>query len=252
MTQDDAQNLSFRQFAEANSTDSDWKPDANGSSGVVVYHLNSRVRIVIENNRNFDYGMRVMAHCEQFPRDISADFADDLVEAMRNHLSAHDCMEIALRFAKELSDWQFEPGMEKYARSDICGKFMAKLGAIQGMSIEKTASTSAPAAWEKQPAIKGKHGGCLNCGPRPDVFLPDMLVSVGFGYAGLKRDNQDVWVEDVNNEQDFMTGERAETLAAADPDHDWRIVLQGPLSNRTYQRHGPNEWVLIEQGRGFA
>ena len=49
-----------------------------------------------------------------------------------------------------------------------------------------------------------------------------------------------------------MTGSKAEELAAADPDHDWRIVLYGPLSGRTYQRHATGEWVLIEQSMGFA
>lgn len=26
--------------------------------------------------------------------------------------------------------------------------------------------------WKKEPAIEGKHGGCLNCGPRPSFFPP--------------------------------------------------------------------------------
>ena len=45
---------------------------------------------------------------------------------------------------------------------------------------------------------------------------------------------------------------QAEAMAAADPDHDWQIALEGPLSGRTYQRHGPNEWALVEQNQGFA
>ena len=44
----------------------------------------------------------------------------------------------------------------------------------------------------------------------------------------------------------------AEALAAQDPDHDWRIVLHGPLSGRTYQRHGPGQWMLVEKNEGFA
>lgn len=27
--------------------------------------------------------------------------------------------------------------------------------------------------WKKEPAIEGKHGGCLNCGPRPSFFPLD-------------------------------------------------------------------------------
>ncbi len=108
-------------------------------------------------------------------------------------------------------------------------------------------------SWAKLPAIEGKIGGCLNCGPRPSFFPADGIIAVGFGYAGLTCDGSEVWGEtDETEEADYMTGAQAEALAAADPDHDWRIVLEGPLSGRTYQRHGPNEWALVEQNQGFA
>lgn len=107
--------------------------------------------------------------------------------------------------------------------------------------------------WEKLTAIEGKLGGCLNCGPRPSFFHPDGLIAVGFGYAGLHRDDKAVYSEEERRDSDeYMTGAEAEALAAADPDHDWRIVLDGPLSYREYQRHGPNEWALVKQGMGFV
>lgn len=107
--------------------------------------------------------------------------------------------------------------------------------------------------WLK-PAIEGTYGGCLNCGPRPSFFPADEIIAVGFGYAALHKDGQPVWSEDEagDNEDAYMTGEQAEALAAQDPDHDWQIVLEGPLSGRTYQRHAPGEWALIEQNQGFA
>lgn len=37
-----------------------------------------------------------------------------------------------------------------------------------------------------------------------------------------------------------------------DRGRDWRIVLEGPLSGRTYQRHGAEQWALVEQNMGFA
>lgn len=108
--------------------------------------------------------------------------------------------------------------------------------------------------WEKLPAIEGKHGGCLNCGPRPSNFPADGVIAVGFGYAGLHKGQECIYTEpnDPQSDDDYMTGAQAEALAAADPDHDWRIVLQGPLSGREYQRHGPNDWALISQDAGFA
>jgi len=107
--------------------------------------------------------------------------------------------------------------------------------------------------WTKLPAIEGKHGGCLNCGPRPSFFPAGGQIAVGFGYAALHRDGEPVYAEPNEPEDDaYMTGAQAEAMAATDPDHDWRIVLEAPLSSRTYQRHGPDQWVLVEQGMGFA
>lgn len=107
--------------------------------------------------------------------------------------------------------------------------------------------------WEKKPAIEGKHGGCLNCGPRPDTFPADGVIAVGFGYAALLKGREEIWSEEPGMEFDeCMTGAQAEQIAAGDPDHDWRIILHAPLSSRTYQRHGPSEWVLIKQDMGFA
>lgn len=109
-------------------------------------------------------------------------------------------------------------------------------------------------AWKKEPAIEGKHGGCLNCGPRPRFFPPAGVIAVGFGYAGLHRDGEPIYTEpdEPDGDDEYMTGAKAEKLAAADPDHDWRIVMEGPLSGRTYQRHAEGEWALIEQNMGFA
>ena len=79
------------------------------------------------------------------------------------------------------------------------------------------------------------------------------MIAVGFGYAALHRDGAPVWSEDeAVSDNSMMTGADAEALAAQDPDHDWRIVLHGPLSGRTYQRHGPGQWMLVERNDGFA
>jgi hypothetical protein len=89
------------------------------------------------------------------------------------------------------------------------------------------------------------------------------VIAVGFGDAHLSKDGEVIWseleglranpnptLEELNNLPSFL-GSDAEALAIQDPDHDWRIVLNGPLSGRTYQRHGDGQWVLVEQNRGF-
>lgn len=91
--------------------------------------------------------------------------------------------------------------------------------------------------------------------PAPDTFPPTGLIAVGFGYAYLERDGE-TWYEEPSGydieEIEFMTGADAEEIAAADPDHDWRIILKAPLCGRVYQRQGKGLWVLIHRDRGFA
>jgi len=110
--------------------------------------------------------------------------------------------------------------------------------------------------WTKLSAIEQKHvrTACLCCGTPAATFPADGYISIGFGDAHLARDGEVVWFEQMGNEEDaeVMTGAQAEEIAAADPDHDWRIVMIGPLSGRTYQRHAENSWVMVEQNEGFA
>lgn len=128
--------------------------------------------------------------------------------------------------------------------------------------------TERPAYW--LPPItqeERKPHGCLNCelnGGIPITFPADGVIAVGFGFAACTKDGRPVLEEpqcrydnegDVEwepGEEDYPTGAQAEALAAADPDHDWRIQLEGPMSGRTYQRQGAGNWVLVEQNEGFA
>jgi hypothetical protein len=93
---------------------------------------------------------------------------------------------------------------------------------------------------------------CEAAGAIPITFPPDGLIAVGFGFAACTKDGNIVLEEPQDDEAECPTGADAERLAAADPEHDWRIQLEGPLSGRTYQRQGPGNWVLVEQNRGFA
>ena len=52
--------------------------------------------------------------------------------------------------------------------------------------------------------------------------------------------------------REVLDQEGYEDVAAGDPDHDWRLFVNGPLSDYTYQRQGEGEWVLVKQGQGFA
>lgn len=85
----------------------------------------------------------------------------------------------------------------------------------------------------------------------------------GFGRVGKNAEGKDVlcgqcggtgMVDDPDEagEPEYWQVSDVEKLAAIDPDHDWRVVLHGPLHGETYQRHGPDEWNLVEKNQGFA
>jgi len=104
-----------------------------------------------------------------------------------------------------------------------------------------------------QPAIEGgQPAECRCCGPRLSQLCGDSVIAVGFGFAGLLRDGEVVYQEDGEDWNRCMTVAQAEKLAATDPLHDWQIILNGPLRGSTYQRHGENQWVLIDKNQGFA
>lgn len=80
-----------------------------------------------------------------------------------------------------------------------------------------------------------------------------MLVAVGFGCCSVTRDGEMVWEEQCAlDDQEFHDLAHFEAIAAADPEHDWRVDMQAPLRGRTYQRHDVGRWVLIDSNEGFA
>lgn len=130
------------------------------------------------------------------------------------------------------------------------------------MSEQQTQSSASGVASELNallgftplPGIEGGNGGCLNCGHQYALLPMTAVIAVGFGCANLTKGNEVIYDEQDTDEEsgDYMTVEQAEALAAADPKHDWRIHLVAPMSERHYQRQGPEQWVLYEKGMGFA
>ena len=112
------------------------------------------------------------------------------------------------------------------------------------------------AKWEKLPAVEGSVA-CLSCGcgARTDLE-PERVLSVGFGDAGYRKDGVTTSTEpgpdDERDWEELTKVSDVEKLAAADPDHDWRIYFDAPLYNAEYQRQGEGVWVLVEKGLGFA
>lgn len=105
----------------------------------------------------------------------------------------------------------------------------------------------------KEPIIEGGHNPCANCPTIPTQARMDKIICTGFGRAEVQKDGATV----INGEREWENGEPptfadAERLAANDPDHDWRVILHGPLHGETYQRQGPGVWLCVERNDGFA
>ena len=94
---------------------------------------------------------------------------------------------------------------------------------------------------------------CGNFSKVGEVAPMDMIIAVGFGLACVKRGRKVIWQE-KNDDEDFRSLSEFEAMAKADNKrkHDWRVILDAPLSYREYQRQGDDKWVLIRTGQGFA
>lgn len=106
------------------------------------------------------------------------------------------------------------------------------------------------------PPIKGKaYCGC-GCGARASHASMSDCPHPGFGAVYLTRDGDPVRPWEGENEFSDPAADKTfqdyEDVAAGNPDHDWRIFVNGPLSDYTYQRQGEGLWALVEQGPGFA
>jgi len=139
--------------------------------------------------------------------------------------------------------------------------------------------------WRKLPPLDGRSNPCTCCPPIPPTLDRRAVIAVGFGDAHVSRDGQVIYREPAGGPPDcemcggrgciegedrvlrecpdcggfgFLGGTQvqwtvaqAEKVAAADPDHDWRIVLYAPLHGEVYQRQD-GRWVLVEKNDGFA
>lgn len=107
--------------------------------------------------------------------------------------------------------------------------------------------------WTKLPPVDTVRVGCLTCGPKPRTIpkpFAGLDLHPGFGVLTLLRDGEVVWSSYRPEESRTVLG--FERQASRDPDHDWRIEIDGLLSSAVYQRHGKGEWVMVESGMGFA
>ena len=103
------------------------------------------------------------------------------------------------------------------------------------------------------------------CGGKPKGnFDLSRFICIGFGIATVTKNGVSVY-DEMTTEREwsakhprskkcppFWNGKRAEREARKDPNHDWQIMIHGPMSGGTWKRVKPNLWELIESNGGFA
>lgn len=93
---------------------------------------------------------------------------------------------------------------------------------------------------------------------------PNMLIAVGFGTATVERDgrtildgdyphtakerrlfcDRDGWVR-LRKVEKYIERRRLWR-------HRWQVVINAPLWSATWERRGPERWVCVKAGEGFA
>ncbi len=106
--------------------------------------------------------------------------------------------------------------------------------------------------FKKLEPIEIENPGCLNCSKVSQKLDMNRYLMVGFGSCNVSNGNECIYDEQDVICDDYPQAKCIEEHAKLDPDRDWRISFYGALSEEVYQRHGENEWVLIENGPGFA
>lgn len=73
--------------------------------------------------------------------------------------------------------------------------------------------------------------------------------------VGPRKGQQTEWFDGgwyVERPVEWVTLAEIEECAATDPDHDWRLRVEGPMGGVVYQRQGCAQWVAVERLDGFA
>lgn len=103
---------------------------------------------------------------------------------------------------------------------------------------------------ELLPPLEHVHRACLNCPEKPVKMNLNGYYHPGFGGQSIIKDGETV-ISDFREDHPRI-GRTAEKMAREDPEHDWRIKIDGPMYGVVYQRHGFRKWYAVERLDGFA
>lgn len=118
---------------------------------------------------------------------------------------------------------------------------------------EKTVKNEKPTWWK--PGIKAGSASCLCCGGLTVevLALKTKLYNSSAGGWSVTKGGQPFFCDQRDVEfEEYYDVEHIESLIGEDPDTEYLAHVYLPLRSATYQRHSKNNWVLIENGEGYA
>ncbi|MBD2778221.1 hypothetical protein [Iningainema tapete] len=78
----------------------------------------------------------------------------------------------------------------------------------------------------------------------------DTVIQVGFGAAKIIK-NGKTYYDGETEVCEPKTLAEFEKIAQKEPGN-WKLVMEAPLWDATWERHSDNKWVCIKSGRGFS
>ena len=106
-------------------------------------------------------------------------------------------------------------------------------------------------AWKPiEPTATAVGSTCLNCPPRPRRLNWRYNPHPGFGVVSLLRDG--VFVASSQEKRCLWTMRLWREMANADPEHEWAIQIESPMTGVRYTRQSDHEWIATHRNPGFA
>jgi len=106
---------------------------------------------------------------------------------------------------------------------------------------------------KKEKKVEPTQNGCLCCPSNTDVLDMETRLYQSMGGYHVTKDGELFFMEKQEAEfHDAKMLSEIEKDAIKNPKSDWRVHMDLPLRSGVWQRHGKDNWCLIESGIGFA
>ena len=94
----------------------------------------------------------------------------------------------------------------------------------------------------------------FTCPPSIDIIADMDMLIIAWGEAKVTCDEKTVYDQplDAQSWDEYWTVKDAEDVAKKEPHRVWKIIINGALQGKTYQRMSACKWLLVDENDGFA